>query len=67
MKGDTCPKAKQPFDIQWFKLYLEKFDMNTYQDYLFYFYMCLSFSAFLRIKFSEDKKVILNSQKIKKF
>ena len=69
MKGDTCPKAKQPFDIQWFKLYLEKFDMNTFQDYLFYFYMCLSFSAFLRIselenlkksdfKLSEDKKVL---------
>lgn len=69
MKGDICPNAKQPFDPQWFTLYFDKFNMNTFQDCLFYFYMCLSFSAFLRIselahlkksdlKLSDDKKVL---------
>lgn len=57
MKGDICPNAKHHFDHQWFNIYIEKYNINTYQDFLIKFYRCLSFYAFLRIsKFANLKK-----------
>lgn len=49
MQGNNCPKAKLPFDVNWFNIIPQYFNLNQMDDRLFFFYMTLSFSGFLRI------------------
>ena len=49
MQGNNCPKAKLPFDVNWFNIIPQYFNLNQMDDRIFFFYMTLSFSGFLRI------------------
>lgn len=47
--GNSCPNAKLPFDVSWFDQIANEFPLNQYDNRLFFLYMTLSFSGFLRI------------------
>lgn len=47
--GNICPNAKLPFDINWFNIIPQQFPLNQFDNRLFFLYMTLSFTAFLRI------------------
>lgn len=47
--GNSCPNAKLPFDVSWFEKIANEFPLNQYDNRLFFLYMTLSFSGFLRI------------------
>lgn len=49
LQGSKCPKAKLPFDPSWFEIIFQKFPPNNVYDRKFFFYMTISFCAFLRI------------------
>ena len=47
--GSSYPNAKLPFEAQWFDAISEEFPLNQYDNRIFFFYMTLSYTAFLRI------------------
>ena len=49
MTGAKFPHQKQPFLIEFFGPLHEKMDVNTAEDRLLFFLMCLSFHFFMRV------------------
>ena len=47
--GNFCPNAKLPFETDWFETISKEFPLNQLDNRIFFFYMTLSFTAFLRI------------------
>ena len=47
--GSFCPNAKLPFEISWFEAISTEFPLNQLDNRVFFLYMTLSFTAFVRI------------------